>query len=154
MSRETYITRHAKHALQFKDWKNIWSWGSVPILLWNMSTASKTNKNKYLFLIHGVCLILKEKMETESRTPFIKSLLSIGCFSFPPPPTPTPKLNSMFGPHCQAESESRGVIKNLILVGTIIMLVALVRHMFLFHYLCSSSPLAHNGVALKIIFET
>ena len=31
------------------------------ILLWNMSTASKTNKNKYLFMIHGVCLILKEK---------------------------------------------------------------------------------------------
>ena len=34
----------------------------------------------------------------------------------------------MFGPQCQAES--RGVIKNVILVGTIIMLVALVRHGF------------------------
>ena len=34
-----------------------------------------------------------------------------------------PEPNPIFGPHRQAES--RGVIKNLILVGTIIMLVAL-----------------------------
>ena len=45
---ETYVTCHAKHALQFKEHP---SWGSVPILLWNMSTASKTNKNKFLFII-------------------------------------------------------------------------------------------------------
>ena len=52
-----------------------------------------------------------------------------GCIS------PPLELNSIFGPQCQAES--RGVIKNLILVGTIITLVALVRHVF--HYLSSSS---------------
>ena len=40
-----------------------------------------------------------------------------------PPPTPPPfEPNPIFGPQCQAES--RGVIINLILVGTIIMLVA------------------------------
>ena len=55
---------------------------------------------------------LKKKMELESRTPFAKNLLDA---SVPP------ELNPMFGPQCQAES--RGVIKNLILVGTIIMLV-------------------------------
>ena len=64
--------------------------------------------------------------ETESRTPIIKSLLGA---SVPPEPNP------MFGP--QSQAESRGAIKNLILVGTIIMLVALVRHVF--HYLSSSS---------------
>ena len=53
----------------------------------------------------------------------------IGCIR------PPLELNSIFGPQCQAES--RGVIKNLILVGTIITLVALVRHVF--HYLSSSS---------------
>ena len=54
------IECHVKHALHVTrnmryNSKNIRSWGSVPILLWNMSTASKTNKNKYLFMIHGVC---------------------------------------------------------------------------------------------------
>ena len=64
--------------------------------------------------------------ETESHTPFMKSLLGA---SVPP------GAKSNFGPQCQAES--RGIIKNLILVGTIIMLVALVRHMF--RYLSSST---------------
>ena len=50
-------------------------------------------------------------------------------------PPPHPQLNLMSGPQCQAES--RGVMKNLSLVGTITMSVALVRHMF--HYLSSSS---------------
>ena len=45
-------------------------------------------------------------METESHSPFIKSLLGA---SVPPGTDP------MFGLQCQAES--RGVIKNLILVG-------------------------------------
>ena len=54
---------------------------------------------------------LKED-EKKSLTPFIKSLLV---------PTPAP-AKSDFWPQCQAESW--GVIKNLILVGTIIMLVA------------------------------
>ena len=46
------IECHVKHALHV-TWnmrynsKSIWSWWSVPILLWNMSTASKTNKNKW-----------------------------------------------------------------------------------------------------------
>ena len=65
-------------------------------------------------------------METESRTPFVKSLLGA---SVPPEPNP------IFGPQCQAES--REVIKNLSLVGTIIMLIALVRHVFC--YLSNSS---------------
>ena len=60
-----------------------------------------------------------------------------GCIS-PPPLQSPPRAESDFGPLCQAES--RGVIKNLILVGTIIMLVALVRHAF--RYLNSSSVTA------------
>ena len=60
----------------------------------------------------------EEKEERESP-PFIKSLLGT---SVPP------ELNPIFAPQCQVES--RGVIKNLILVGTIIVLVALVRHVF------------------------
>ena len=56
----------------------------------------------------------KNDGETESRTPFVKSLLGA---SVPPPPPPHPN----FGPHCQAES--RSVIKTLILVGTVIVLV-------------------------------
>jgi len=48
----------------------------------------------------------------------------------------------MFGPRRQAEC--RGVIKNLILVGAIIMLVALVRHVF--RYL-SSSPVTTGNYA-------
>ena len=59
--------------------KNIWSWGSVPILLWNMSTASKTNKNKYLFMIHGVCLILKEKLFFPCHACFSVTVLRVGC---------------------------------------------------------------------------
>ena len=47
-------------------------------------------------------------METESHIPFIKSLVGASV----PPGT-----NPMFGPQCQAES--RGVIKNLILVGLV-----------------------------------
>ena len=58
----------------------------------------------------------------EESSLFIKSLLGA---SFPPPL----ELNLIFGPQCQAES--RGVIKNLILVGSIIVLVALVRHLSL-----------------------
>ena len=69
------IECHVKHALHVMqnmcyNSKNIRSWGSVPILLWNMSTASKTNKNKYLFMIHGVCLILKEKLFFPCHTCF------------------------------------------------------------------------------------
>ena len=41
-----HVTRNMRY-----NSKNIWSWGSVPILLWNMSTASKTNKNKYLSMV-------------------------------------------------------------------------------------------------------
>ena len=44
-----YVTRNIRY-----NSKNIRGWGSIPILLWIMSTASKTNKNKYLFMIHGV----------------------------------------------------------------------------------------------------
>ena len=59
--------------------KNILSWGSVPILLWNMSTASKTNKNKYLFMIHGVSLILKEKLFFPCHACFSVTVLRVGC---------------------------------------------------------------------------
>ena len=48
--------------------------------------------------------------ETESRTPYIKSLLVHDLES-----------NLILGPQCQAES--REVIKNMLLLGTIIMLV-------------------------------
>ena len=63
----------------------------------------------------------------ESPTPFVKNLL--GASVLPPPSSRHP----IFGPQCLAKR--RGVIKSPILVGTIIMLVALVRH--LFHYLSS-----------------
>ena len=59
--------------------KNIRSWGSVPILLWNMSTASKANKHKYLFMIHGVCLILKEKLFFPCHACFSVTILRVGC---------------------------------------------------------------------------
>ena len=76
--------------------------------------------------------------ERESATPFIKSL-SGGSVS------PTPREpNPMFGPQYQAES--KGVIKNLILVGTIIMLAALVRH--LFRYLSRSSATISDFLVL------
>ena len=59
--------------------KNIQSWGSVPILLWNMSTASKTNKNKYLFMIHGVRLILKGTLFFPCYACFGVTILRVGC---------------------------------------------------------------------------
>ena len=61
-------------------------------------------------------LIRERKMETESRTPFIKKR-AYWVHQSPPPL----HLNRI---RCLA---LRGAIKNLILVGTIIMLVALVR---------------------------
>ena len=66
-----------------------------------------------------VCVHANEHVrerERVSATPFIKSLLGASV-------SPTPlEPNPIFGPQCQAES--RGVIKNLILAGTVIMLVA------------------------------
>ena len=59
--------------------KNIRSWGSVLILLWNMSTASKTNKNKYLFMSHGVCFILKDKLFFPCHACFSVTILRVGC---------------------------------------------------------------------------
>ena len=52
-----------------------------------------------------------------------------------PLPATLPQPNPIFGPQCLAESAV--VIKNPILVGTIIMLVAYVRHVFC--YLSTSS---------------
>ena len=49
------------------------------ILLWNMSTASKTNKNKYLFMIHDVCLILNEKLFFPCHACFSVTILRVGC---------------------------------------------------------------------------
>ena len=68
-------------------------------------------------------------MKKDTHRVLLPSKEPIGCIS------PPQELNPFFGQQCQAES--RGVIKNLILVGTIIMLAALVRHIF--HYLCSLS---------------
>ena len=62
----------------------------------------------------------KKKIKNGDRKSYSLHKEPIGCIS------PPLVLNSIFGPQCQAES--RGVIKNLILVGTIITLVALVRH--------------------------
>ena len=72
--------------------------------------------NKYIY----------KKRERERATPFIKSLLGASV-----PPTPTPAESD--GWRILPSREQRGyIIKNLILVGTIIMLVALVRPVFLY----------------------
>ena len=74
---------------------------------------------------------LIEEEKKESATPF-EQQEPTGCISPPPPPPPPPHL---FGP--QSQAKSRGFFKNLILVGTIIMLLGYVRHIF--RYLSSSS---------------
>ena len=56
----------------------------------------------------------RDREREESLTPFTMTLFGI---SIPtPPPPPPPKLNPVFGP----QAESSGVIKSLILVGSII----------------------------------
>ena len=57
-------------------------------------------------------------------TPFMKSLLDV----LVPPPPPPPPSQIQFLAH--NATQSRGVTKNVVLVGTIIMLVASVRRMF------------------------
>ena len=89
------IECHVKHILHVMrnmryNSKNIWCWGSVPILLWNMSTASKTNKNKYLFVIHGICLILKGKNGDRKSYSLHKEPIEYWVHQFPPPPPPPP----------------------------------------------------------------
>ena len=78
----------------------------------------------------------KQEKKAESPTPFMKSLLGADPHPLVPSHPQKKKFpNLIFGPQCQAKS--RNVIKSLLLVGTITMLVAWVKHMFC--YLSSSS---------------
>ena len=71
----------------------------------------------------------------ERERELLRSIRTYWVHQFPPTTPLPPEPNPIFGPHCQAES--RWIIKSLILVGTIITSVALVRHVF--RYLSSSS---------------
>ena len=73
---ETCVTCHTKHSLQFKEHPKLRKCSNITL---EYVHSIKTNKNKYLFMIHGVCLILKEKLFFPCHTCFSVTVLRVGC---------------------------------------------------------------------------
>ena len=78
MSCETCVTCHTKQALQFKEHPKLRKCSNITL---EYVHSTKTDNNKNLFMIHGVCLILKEKLFFPCHTCFSVTILQVGCLT-------------------------------------------------------------------------